>query len=263
MVSSVETSHILFAAFDPVSFQEITCYRKPGARPGHAPVTGWPAEAATAGDNINMTVPLVSATEIPLPLFAEDVLAVAEKPPEFAATEPDPYAEACALYGQGSYSEAAKKLTSLLTEAPQDIRALALMARTLANQGNFNEAAEWCEKAIISDKLDAGCHYLLATIQQEQGQFNAALTSLKRAVYLEPGFVLAYFTMGNLARLQGRTKTSEKYFANALALLNTHQAEDILPESEGMTAQRLLEIIQAMKFPSAVTKRSNHEHQPG
>jgi chemotaxis protein methyltransferase CheR len=263
MVSAVETSHTLFAAFDPVSFQDLTCYRKPGTHPGHAPVTGWPGEAAPTKDNLGMTGPLVPATAIPLPSFAEGVLSVAERPPEIAATEPDPYAEACALYGQGRYNGAADKLTTRLTEAPQDIRALALMARTLANKGNFNEAAAWCEKAISSDKLDPGCHYLLATIQQEQGQFNDALTSLKRAVYLEPGFVLAYFTMGNLARLQGRAKASEKYFANALALLNTHQAEDILPESEGMTAQRLMEVIQAMEFPRAVTKRSNHEHQPG
>jgi chemotaxis protein methyltransferase CheR len=37
---------------------------------------------------------------------------------------------------------------------------------------------------------------------------------------------------------------SIRHFENARALLDNYQAEDVLPESDGMTARRLREIIE-------------------
>ena len=37
---------------------------------------------------------------------------------------------------------------------------------------------------------------------------------------------------------------SKKYFENALAILKTHDREEVLPESEGMNAGRLVELIE-------------------
>jgi chemotaxis protein methyltransferase CheR len=73
----------------------------------------------------------------------------------------------------------------------------------------------------------------------------AALRSFKRALYLDPNFVLVHVALGNLTQQQGRFKESKKHFANALSLLGAYRHEDILPESDGMTAGRLREIIQS------------------
>lgn len=118
-----------------------------------------------------------------------------------------------------------------------------LMARLCANQGKLAEAAEWCGKAIVSDKLNPQNHYLLATILEELGQDDAAEQSLKRALYLEPNFVLAHFALGNLRLSQGRHSEAQRHFANALALLQRLPLDEILPESDGLTAGRLGEII--------------------
>ena len=59
---------------------------------------------------------------------------------------------------------------------------------------------------------------------------------MKRALYLNPDFVLPYFMLGNLQRQQGKMAEAEKHFENALNILNEYDQEDILPESEGMTA---------------------------
>ncbi len=120
-------------------------------------------------------------------------------------------------------------------------------ARTCANQGKLAEAIEWCEKAIASDKLDPASHYLLATIRQEQGQGDAAAQSLKRALYLDPDFVLAHFALGNLCLSQGPHRDAERHFGNALALLRARPHAEILPESEGLTAGRLIEIVMSVQ----------------
>jgi chemotaxis protein methyltransferase CheR len=127
-------------------------------------------------------------------------------------------------------------------EAPQ---ALGLSVRELANQGKLAEALALCEKAIAAIKLDPALHYLRAIILQEQTMYSEAITALKRVLYLDPNFVLAHFTLGNLFLRQGNVRTARKCFRNVLALLSTCGQEDILLESEGLTAGRLREIIRA------------------
>lgn len=116
-------------------------------------------------------------------------------------------------------------------------------ARDCANQGRLDEAIAWCREAITADKLNPAGHYLLATIQQEQGQNDAAVQSLKRALYLDPDFVLAHFALGNLCRSQGRRREAQRHFDNARTVLRTHPPDAVLPESDGLTAGRLGEII--------------------
>ena len=116
-------------------------------------------------------------------------------------------------------------------------------ARDCANQGRLAEALEWCEKAIAAEKLDPARHYLLATVRQERGEAEAAAEALKRALYLDPDFALAHFALGNLRLSQDRRREAERHFDNTLALLRARPHDEVLPESDGLTAGRLAEIV--------------------
>ena len=119
------------------------------------------------------------------------------------------------------------------------------MARICANLGQLAEAQTWAEKAIAANKLNAGLHYLRAVILQEQDALEESTGSLKRALYLDPDFVLAHYALGNLALRQRRHEETARHFSNALALLNRHGADDILPQSDGLAAGRLREMLQS------------------
>ena len=127
-----------------------------------------------------------------------------------------------------------------------DLRRDAMLIRDYANQGRLGDAIKWCEKAISSDKLNPHYHYLLGTILIEQGKIEDAVKSLKRTIYLDNNYVLAYFILGNLMFRSGELKTSRKYFSNAVELLSNYKDEDVIPESEGITAGRLSEIIETI-----------------
>jgi chemotaxis protein methyltransferase CheR len=159
----------------------------------------------------------------------------------------DEYAAAEKLYRQGQYAEAQVRLERLLAHRPTERRALELLARTYADQGQLADALQWADQAITAAKLDPGVHYLRATILQEQGKLAEAVQSLHRALYLDHDFVLAHFASGSLARKQGYTQLANKHFANALTLLDSCDSGAVLPESDGVTAGRLREIILAMK----------------
>ncbi|MBA7584223.1 hypothetical protein ES708_26176 [subsurface metagenome] len=72
------------------------------------------------------------------------------------------------------------------------------------------------------------------------------MVSLNRALYLDPDFVLAHFTLGNIMRQKGKIKESGRHFKNASLILKNHTQSYLLPESENVTAGRLSEIISYM-----------------
>jgi chemotaxis protein methyltransferase CheR len=166
---------------------------------------------------------------------------------------PDPFEAAMACYEQGSYAEATGRLEEMSRRRSLDASEMVLLARSLANQGRLADALAWCNRAVAAEKLSPSCHYLRATILHEQGALDEAARALRRAIYLDHKFVVAHFALGNLARVRGRFAEADRHFVNALHLLREHDQDDILPESEGMTAGRLAETITATMAEEAGT----------
>jgi chemotaxis protein methyltransferase CheR len=135
-----------------------------------------------------------------------------------------------------------------------DAAAAALLARQCANDGRLSEALEWGERAIAANKLNPGYHYLLGAILQEYGRLEEAAAALKRALYLDQDFVVAHFALGNLRKRQGRCREAERHFRNTLHVLRQCSPAEPLAESDGMSAERLAEIVQSMLQPAMVIK---------
>jgi chemotaxis protein methyltransferase CheR len=155
----------------------------------------------------------------------------------------DPYYAALKLYERGCYPEAEEKISALPAGENDSGRALALLSRINANQGRLTEAHDFCERAIAADKLNPAYQYLLASILLEMGREDESKTCLGRALYLDQDFALAHFALGNLSRRRGMKKESGRHFENALSILKKYRPDDILTESEGITAERMIEII--------------------
>lgn len=222
VVSPAEVPHVQHSGFRMVGFTDAILYRK--QEPEATAVSGIAFQVSSSG---------VQPERRPLPL----------PPPVAPPPPPSPYEAAFSLYESGAYDEAAERLSSHLAEKEGDARALALMCRIRANQGKLAEALELSEHAIAADRQSAGLHYLRAVILQEQGTNDQAAASLKRALYLSPDFVLAHFALGNLSLREGKPKESKRHFDNALSLLRKYRDDEPIPESEGMLAGRMMEII--------------------
>jgi chemotaxis protein methyltransferase CheR len=257
IVSPTETSHELFSDFATVSFGDATLYRKSDQR--------LPATLALPVDyDYRSSVqqpPRIVEPAIVKPTIVEPAIVEPARPletsichPRLAAQGMDSvqvseempaasYEKALGLYEQGHYEEAGRMTGALLLGNGSDARALLLLARIHANQGKLAEALGWCDKAIAADKMAARAYYLRATILQEQSSIPEAILAFKQAVYAEPQFVLGHFALGNLALKHGRLKESRKHFDNVLLLLARHEPECLVPESEGLSAGRLREMI--------------------
>jgi chemotaxis protein methyltransferase CheR len=132
----------------------------------------------------------------------------------------------------------------------------AFLARSHADQGQLREALEWAGRALAVDKLNPANHYLNANILLALGEKAAAATSLERAIFLDRDFTLAHFTLGMLARLEGRRARAQRYFDNALSIIAGMDPHQILAESDGMTAGGLGEIIKSLPAIPDVVRKS-------
>lgn len=241
VVSSTEASHVLFSQFTTVNFPGAILYRRdrqPGA-----------ISSPPVFPNLEESAPL-DLTLSEFQSLGRNQFELYPAPPALpvadAALEPPVSQD----FGQVvAHDEAGRSdKASDSTEVPPptgtaDARGMADTARALANRGMLARALETCDAAIALDKLQPAFHYLRATILQEQGDAAEALNSLKRAIYIDHRFVLAHFALGNVQRSLGKRQESNRQFQNALFLLNEHAHDEVLPESEGITAGRLKEII--------------------
>jgi chemotaxis protein methyltransferase CheR len=115
--------------------------------------------------------------------------------------------------------------------------------RSLADQGYLEEALLACNQAIESDKLAPSLYFLRASILQELNKCSEAIKSLKQAIYVDPYYVMGYFTLGNIFARQGTFKKASQYFNNALDILSKISNDEIPEESGGMSARYIREII--------------------
>jgi chemotaxis protein methyltransferase CheR len=226
VVAPGETSQALFPEFATVSSPGVVLYRK---RPE---AISWPPVPAAPPQSLVPTVVALPAD--PLPVIAL---------PAPAETRPASYAAAVSFYEQGRYGDAVEALLALSAGRAPERNILSLLVRALANQGRLVDALEWCDRWIAAYKLDTVAHYLRAVVLMESGPLDDARRSLQHAVYLDGDFVLAHFALGNLARTRDRQDEAVKHYGNTLRILNRIQPDDVLPESDGLTAGRLKDTI--------------------
>jgi chemotaxis protein methyltransferase CheR len=116
-----------------------------------------------------------------------------------------------------------------------------------ANEGRLQDALSACDEAIHSNKLEPGHHYLRATILTELGNYAEAEAAFRRAVYLDPDFILAHFAMAGLARRMEQPAAGRKHLRNAVALLSELEPDSILPGSDGLTAREFESFLAALE----------------
>lgn len=238
ITSPAETSATLFSEFATVQFPGAFLYRRM-ANAGLSPAAALEySDPWQARDARSAHVPERAIPPSEVPGGTRTVFATQGLP---AAVRPAP--------------TSAEAVNSSLHDGSDEREMLRRQARACADEGRLAEAVEWCAKAIAADKMNPAHYYLLATIEQERGQGDAAESALGRALYLEPDFVLAHFALGNLCLAAGRRPQARRHLANALALLRACPADALLPEADGLSTGRLVEIISAVQASLPRTPR--------
>lgn len=133
--------------------------------------------------------------------------------------------------------------------------------RSLANSGELEASLEKCDQLVKTEPLVASNHYLRAMILEELGMDEEARKSLLKARYLDPGLVVVHFALANLARRKGLDAEARKHLRNTLTLASRYPKHELLPETEGLSAGRLVEVALAMSEGAGPGSQRGSAHQ--
>ena len=218
IVSLTETSHVPGSPLVTVNFPGASVYRK-DSRAAALPEFG--KTCTTFQPVVNLAKPTIQRAVSPQPTWVPP-----PEPPPASVQE----SVAVAVDGGGRF------------RANRTGSRRWLGAPNCADRGDLFQALRWCEQAVATDRLNPAWLSVRGDFQ-EHGRGNQAVLSLRKATYLDQDFVMAHFAQGNLTLRQGDARGARKHFDNVLALLDGYQQDDLLPESEGITAGRLKEIV--------------------
>lgn len=109
----------------------------------------------------------------------------------------------------------------------------------LANEGEILNALKLCDEALDHYSVEALFHYLKGVLYQELEQPDGAVKAMKEAIFLDPQFVVAHYTLGNLLIKQGDHKNGQRHLRNAQELLEQLKPNDPLKGADEMSAAQL------------------------
>lgn len=145
----------------------------------------------------------------------------------------------------GSTTSAEPDFEPSASQPETRVESIRSQARELADRGDLAAALALCDQATAADAMDRSAHFLRAEVLLEQGSLEEAGRALERVLYLDPDFVLAHFLFGHIALRQARGPEARRHFQNVLSLVRACAPDQPLPESEGITARRLEEIVRS------------------
>ncbi len=267
VVGHSEPSLVVYRAFRTVTFPNALLYQKT-SQP-----TPWPDNWASLTRNKKpeeqkqtsvqeaLTRPLASLSSLvkdgEIITDSGDVSSHPVSPPTSAGSpllrhiipsppDVDHYEIAQKLLNHGHTTEAIDALHRKLATDPDFAPAHSLLGKTYADLGLWAEAERWCRSALELDKLLAEPYHILSLVYQQTDKFDAAINMLKKIVYLERDAPLSHFNLATLYKETGHLKRAKRAYQNVAKLLEKRPPADVIPNSGGVTAKRLLETTQRL-----------------
>jgi chemotaxis protein methyltransferase CheR len=118
-----------------------------------------------------------------------------------------------------------------------------MLAKIFASRIRLEEAERWIDIALANRELSAEAHYLRGLVLQERSKRDEALDAFRRAVFLDQSFVLGHFAAAGLFARTGQTARAQKSLATVSELLAAKPQDELVPEGDGITVGRLLDLV--------------------
>lgn len=125
----------------------------------------------------------------------------------------------------------------------EETRIALAASRAFGNLGQLDTALHWCENVLQRAQTDPDAHFLLALLLHEAGRTDEALQAFRRAVFLQPDFVLAHYQYALLQLNTGRRERGLRSLETVRKLLAAAPADRALQGAEHLSYGRLAQVI--------------------
>ena len=112
-------------------------------------------------------------------------------------------------------------------------------ALAAANNEQWGEAFRLLEQAERDDVLLPQLHYLRGLIHMQTNDLPSAIEALRQALYCDPSFALAHYTLGELYEKTGTMVEAQRHWHRARKVLTHFDPQEILPFGNDLTVEML------------------------
>ncbi|MBS0208195.1 MAG: protein-glutamate O-methyltransferase CheR [Planctomycetes bacterium] len=118
------------------------------------------------------------------------------------------------------------------------------LIREQLNLGQLDAAHDACRRLTKSDRLNPLVHFYDALVAEQLGHHTEKEHALRRAIYLDRGFVLAHYYLGMTLQKKRERRPAERAFQNVLSLLNQRDKDETIDNADGLTVDALRQLTE-------------------
>ena len=119
-------------------------------------------------------------------------------------------------------------------------------AREFADAGEADRALELIAMLLREETTNAELYYLRGVAQIHKGDLAAAESDIKKSLFIEPDNIVAYVALASISKTRGNLREMKKHYSNALYYLSKIKETDIVPDSEGIPAKAMRDMIESL-----------------
>jgi chemotaxis protein methyltransferase CheR len=116
-------------------------------------------------------------------------------------------------------------------------------AKLAADQENWDEANRLLAFAERQNKFQPEVYYLRALVQMQTGDLEAAMVSLRRTIYCDSKFALAFYTLGEIYEKRKAFKDAARTWELARSAVADLNLQDPIRFSDDITVEMLLGLV--------------------
>jgi chemotaxis protein methyltransferase CheR len=238
-----------YARFEVRALSDAIVYRR-GPRTAAAPPPALPVAAPAHSARTDRPAPLSRRT-------------APTRMPHMPAEGPSPdLLETVELWKAGRAEEATHRLVELDAAEPANPWPAYAVGKIFANERRLGEALSWADRALARDGTFAPGHYLRGLVLGESGDLRSATDAIRRCVYLDPGFVVGQYALAGFFARLGETERAIKAIENVIRGVGELEHERPVPEGDGLTAGRLLELAAVQRGLLLHEERDAEDDEP-
>jgi chemotaxis protein methyltransferase CheR len=117
-------------------------------------------------------------------------------------------------------------------------------ARAAANSEHWEQAFRLLEQAEQGDVMQPHVHYLRGLMFMQMGNHTDARAALRQAIYCDPTFALAHYTLGDVHAMNGERREAQRHWQRAQKALHGLHPEAALPYADDLTVEMLSAILE-------------------
>jgi tetratricopeptide (TPR) repeat protein len=103
----------------------------------------------------------------------------------------------------------------------------------------WDVALQLLKEAESGDVLQPHIHYLRGLIFMQQGMIQDSLAALRQAIYCDPNFALAHYSLGEAYEKVGAVEDARRYWLRARRTLAGLDSQQPLPYTDDLTVEML------------------------